>query len=32
MHTTLGAQEAAKLGRVLVAYYKAFLKEAGYEV
>lgn len=32
MHTTLGKREGARLGRVLVAYYKAFLREAGFEV
>ena len=32
MYTSLGKTEAARLGRVLVAYYKAFLKEAGYKV
>jgi uncharacterized protein len=32
MYTSLGATEAARLGRVLVAYYEAFLKEAGYPV
>ena len=32
MHTSLGATEAARLGRILMAYYKAFIKEAGYKV
>lgn len=32
MHTPMGKREGARLGRVLVAYYKAFLREAGFKV
>jgi uncharacterized protein len=32
MHTPMGQREGARLGRVLVAYYKAFLKEAGFDL